>query len=315
MAPPRTRTRPQLSEVRDHEVIDLTNDDNEPAPSTDAPLGNASRGPRFGHDIIDITGDSSPEVQFLSSRRLPAPHTLRSAAHFEMELEVTGSAPAHRRNVNLMRHPMDLMRRTGGNEDIDSRYLEEFTLRMARRAALGAGNDVTVGDFVFPDLDFRAVAFQLELTRDLPVSPIYQAPPAAPKGFTRSAKEADVLVCPNCGDELCAGEVELKKQVWIVKGCGHVRNSVFPLVASITNTNVGVLRRVHQESIHFQSQKGQISPKDQNIQLVRGRGLCHQDFKQDCHDSTVPLIPILDNMDASYINNTMLMIGLFWGVA
>lgn len=44
----------------------------------------------------------------------------------------------------------------------------------------------------------------------------------APQGFTRSPQEGDDLICPNCENELCQGESDLAKQVWIVKGCGHV---------------------------------------------------------------------------------------------
>jgi hypothetical protein len=87
-------------------------------------------------------------------------------------------------------------------------------------------------DFMAPILDFETVAFDMGLQREETASPVsYEAPSAPPNGFTRSAEEADVLVCPNCGDELCSGEAELKKQVWIVKGCGHVRDSASLLVA------------------------------------------------------------------------------------
>jgi hypothetical protein len=247
MAPPQTRTRPQLSEVRDHEVIDLTSDDYGPALPTNAPLGNASRGPRFGHNIIDITEESSPEVQFLSSRRLPVPQhqtsqtlTPRSPTQIEMdvemELEITGSAPVPQTNNSINNSgPM--------SADYRSRF-DNFALRVLSRAA-GAGNARLVAaaaamDFIAPILDFQTVGFEMGMHREETASPvsIYQAPPAPPEGFTRSAEEGDVLVCPNCGDELCSGEAESKKQVWIVKGCGHVRDSVLLLVALYANTNL-----------------------------------------------------------------------------
>jgi hypothetical protein len=34
--------------------------------------------------------------------------------------------------------------------------------------------------------------------------------------------EHDVLLCPKCEDQLCEGETDLKKQIWVVKACGHV---------------------------------------------------------------------------------------------
>ncbi|CAK1361231.1 hypothetical protein CB0940_03376 [Cercospora beticola] len=49
----------------------------------------------------------------------------------------------------------------------------------------------------------------------------YEPPAAASKGFTRTPAEDDVLVCPNCGDELAVSEDEKKQEVWIIKKCGH----------------------------------------------------------------------------------------------
>ncbi|CAG8903861.1 unnamed protein product [Penicillium egyptiacum] len=43
----------------------------------------------------------------------------------------------------------------------------------------------------------------------------------APEGFTRLLAEDDVPLCPNCQDELGAGE-GLKQQIHIAKPCGHV---------------------------------------------------------------------------------------------
>ncbi|KAF2486391.1 hypothetical protein BDY17DRAFT_291415 [Neohortaea acidophila] len=54
-----------------------------------------------------------------------------------------------------------------------------------------------------------------------PPSPKYEPPPPAEAGFTRSPGEDDVLVCPNCGDELAVGAEGAKQEVWVVKGCGH----------------------------------------------------------------------------------------------
>ena len=60
-------------------------------------------------------------------------------------------------------------------------------------------------------------------------TPEYNAPLAAQPGFTRSPAEDEVVVCPSCGDELALGESEEKRQVWIVKACGHVRSLTSPL--------------------------------------------------------------------------------------
>ena len=59
-------------------------------------------------------------------------------------------------------------------------------------------------------------------TPDRRPSPPYKPPPAAAEGFTRKTEEDDVVVCVNCGDELGAGDEEVKRQVWVAKHCGHV---------------------------------------------------------------------------------------------
>ena len=52
--------------------------------------------------------------------------------------------------------------------------------------------------------------------------PTYNAPPAPRLGYSRSPKEDDVLICPNCEDELGVGKDDIKRQVWVAKKCGHV---------------------------------------------------------------------------------------------
>ncbi|KAL2357573.1 hypothetical protein BJ546DRAFT_314700 [Cryomyces antarcticus] len=71
------------------------------------------------------------------------------------------------------------------------------------------------------NMNYNAVGFDLGADAR-PPSPKYSPPPPAPEGFTRSPQEDDVLVCPNCGDELCTGESDIKRQAWLLKGCGHV---------------------------------------------------------------------------------------------
>ena len=78
-----------------------------------------------------------------------------------------------------------------------------------------------------PVMDFEMVGFEIGprggREAPAPSPPTYTAPPKAPEGFTRSPEEdGGALVCPNCEDELCVGGDETKRQVWIVKGCGHV---------------------------------------------------------------------------------------------
>ena len=78
------------------------------------------------------------------------------------------------------------------------------------------------GTFAAVDLNFHATAFDMGLGGNQPPPPKYEPPAAAAKGFTRSPGEDDVVVCPNCGDELAVNDDEKKAEVWIIKKCGHV---------------------------------------------------------------------------------------------
>ncbi|KXL41536.1 hypothetical protein M433DRAFT_381439 [Acidomyces richmondensis BFW] len=70
-------------------------------------------------------------------------------------------------------------------------------------------------------MDFEHVAFDMGYGGNRPPSPKYSPPPAPEPGFTRNPGEDEVVVCPNCGDELAMGDSEVKQQVWVIKGCGH----------------------------------------------------------------------------------------------
>ncbi|KAK1066176.1 hypothetical protein LTR74_007394 [Friedmanniomyces endolithicus] len=66
------------------------------------------------------------------------------------------------------------------------------------------------------------VGFNLGLVGgNRPQSPKYEPPSAPGEGFTRNPGEDEIVVCPNCGDELAVCGDEMKQEVWVVKGCGH----------------------------------------------------------------------------------------------
>lgn len=95
----------------------------------------------------------------------------------------------------------------------------------AAQAGVPAGGGF---QFVAPDIDFRLAGFAMgmrddDIMDDLPETPPppYSPPSPAPEGFTRSPQEGDELICPNCEEELCMGDSDEKKSVWIVKACGH----------------------------------------------------------------------------------------------
>jgi hypothetical protein len=120
------------------------------------------------------------------------------------------------------------------------------------RGAPRARGHVHVG-FAAPGLlDFDMVAFNMGIepaSRAQPPPATYEAPPKAPEGFTRSPEEEGNLVCPNCEEELCVGDDEVKKQVWIVKTCGHVRTTNHPIHVTVLINISGLLRRMHSQSI------------------------------------------------------------------
>ncbi|KAL9086481.1 MAG: hypothetical protein Q9165_007097 [Trypethelium subeluteriae] len=102
----------------------------------------------------------------------------------------------------------------------------ERGIRVATPAAVGPGATPLVHIGIGPE-DYESVGFDLGYAggdgRQRRMKEMLEPPPPARDGFTRSPGEEDVLVCPNCGDELGdGGEGTLKVQVWIVKGCGHV---------------------------------------------------------------------------------------------
>ncbi|KAI5367824.1 Putative E3 ubiquitin-protein ligase complex, subunit SLX5/Rfp1 [Septoria linicola] len=70
-------------------------------------------------------------------------------------------------------------------------------------------------------MGYDAPAFDLGLGGNDSAEKSYDPPPAASEGFTRSPGEDEIVVCPNCGDELAVSENEKKAEVWIIKKCGH----------------------------------------------------------------------------------------------
>ncbi|KAK5001844.1 hypothetical protein LTR28_012157 [Elasticomyces elasticus] len=105
-----------------------------------------------------------------------------------------------------------------------------------------------VPNFIPPYIDYNAVAFDLGHPRNAPgrpQTPEYVPPPAPEEGFTRTPLEDDVLVCPNCSDELGVGDTDEKKQVWIVKKCGHVSLNASIYSSPAGSTTLLTCRKVY----------------------------------------------------------------------
>ena len=79
-----------------------------------------------------------------------------------------------------------------------------------------------------PDLNFETVGFDMG-RHNVPAAPrprpIYEAPSAPPEGFIRTPAEEDTVICPNCDCELGQGDDETKRQIWVIRSCGHVSNA------------------------------------------------------------------------------------------
>jgi len=212
-------------------------------------------------DVIDLDAEdsrrtaaapSSPEIEIISSRRLDPPrrNELPGFGRYSVDaddVEFVSENPlpdAFRRSqssLHAMHALLSDMSRTAPVPRLQEQVRRAERQRLAtmnRVMANIARRDPTVPPrarrghihvgFMQPNFDYGAAAFDLGLHADMEDEPparppTYEAPVKAPEGFTRSPQEEDDLLCPNCGDELCCGESELKKQVWIVKHCGHVR--------------------------------------------------------------------------------------------
>ena len=234
------------------QVIDLTEDGSSPVtaqiiPSTfthsEGQRG-AQRPPRFDRNIISIDDqeeeavdlrEESPEIQFLTSRPRSRSLSITRHARQHSTLRQRRHTPAARSPVR--RPPQVSLRITGtpleahGHQNAGWLFhpfaarLNADTPRTHEDESIEWEN-LSGGNFELPaHLDYLAPAFNLEQPtrrQTQPRLPTYEPPAPAQEGFTRTPNEDDVLVCPNCDDELGLGDDEVKRQVWVVKACGHV---------------------------------------------------------------------------------------------
>jgi hypothetical protein len=195
LSPPIMRPPPPV------EIIDLVSDDDDEIPPhrrgtshrttpVHATLGSATRGPRFGAEIIDLSRDS-PEI---NARPPPHPSRHREARQPSPDIEFVSE-----RRLGPPPPPFPLLG-----------MRINFHHPMIR---------IPPGHFVAPDIDFGAVGFDLGLDREETASPPVPPLPPAAVGLTRSPVEGGI--CPNCGDELSEGDSDIKRQIWLAK-CGHV---------------------------------------------------------------------------------------------
>ena len=236
-----------------NDIIDLTEESSltavqrhSAAPTTYAPPAASSLPPRSNRIVIDIEEqnngaapfrEESPEIEFLTSRPRSSSQsrrrngfapTVRSPTqnlHTPIRVSAAERVPQHiprpwQHALQNLQFPTPSHHRLREDRDEEEAAFDNFP------------NDF----FQAPEqLNFLQAAFNYEQPsrpqHQAPL-PAYEVPPLAQRGFTRSPGEDDVLVCPHCNDELGLGEHEEKRQVWVVKTCGHVRFLDFVFVLS-----------------------------------------------------------------------------------
>lgn len=248
-------------------VIDLTEetDNNRRRPSQPQVVENEvrpnrpSRGPRFGRnimaDVVDLDEQpssssnqpSSPEVQFLGSAVRP---DARRGGTNRRRTEPNRTAFAMR-GANLM-NLLRGIRPDPGIPDAHREDLlrEEVALRTRHLARAFRQNELF---WVGPDAPTEGIDLTIDMDNDVQVfdysatgfrpsararqPPAYVPPPPAPAGFTGTANEEDVVVCPNCDHELGTGDDALRRQIWIARPCGHVRAPSHHLLLLFTSVS------------------------------------------------------------------------------
>ena len=198
-----------------------------------------------------VVRDGSPEVEVLSSRtthdsRLPVRSqsnnrsiasytaTLRPYSSRQQRLHRTEDPPhliQYMRNMLHSQTSAHAARSGTAAVNASNNASKQFTLFLV---SLSFFNSIDLDEdeemflhhnpgFQLPrDLDFDIAAFPMGENAPQPPAPTYDPPSPPHEGFTRSPTEGQEIICPNCGDELGLGEDDIKRQVWVIKACGHV---------------------------------------------------------------------------------------------
>ena len=265
--------RPIMSQPT-QQFIDLTEDTSSPpqthimsrAPTQNSDSTTANRPPRFDRNIINIDDqedapgidlrEESPEIQFLTSR--PRSRSLSAAgrlARRRPELASASRSPGRRPPV-----PIRVTARERNSHQVpgfaDALHSLQFPRPYHSNFGVAHGDELVGIEGNFPNargifqvpenLNFLQAGFNYEQPsrpQQQPRLPTYDPPPPAQRGFTRSPNDDDILVCPHCDDELGVGNEEVKRQVWVVKACGHVRMCDLILRSTLTHVS-GLLWRV-----------------------------------------------------------------------
>ncbi|KAI9768208.1 MAG: hypothetical protein M1840_005038 [Geoglossum simile] len=220
-----------------------------------------SRPPHYPRDIIDVDAlpdtpehlrQPSPDVQLTFSRpRVPARVDLRRPAGLGAFAQPVEPHQIYSSTPRGVGHGVGGVNDRGpvtvtGQQQAQLNFHERLSLISRRIGEYGevrshprrprqqnddVGHVQAAANFPVPVLDYGDVGFELMADGSPDGSPddavivlekrTYNAPEPAQEGFTRSPNEGNVIVCPNCDDELTVGDDDVKRSVWVAK-CGHV---------------------------------------------------------------------------------------------
>ena len=231
-------------------VIDLTNDSPQPRPNfaTTALSSRLSRAPQAAPDVIDVddldsnhatvnsSPNGSPDLELLEVRSVRSEQQAISGSTRQRRVErarlAHPSTPAHghhRSSVGPWGAIQDYAQRFNRpyiRRPIDGSNAAGRFMQMARDEPHQDILRIHGRNIILPgDLDFVTQGFRMgEMTAGAlqPPQPTYDAPSPPRHGYTRTPKANDVLICPNCEEELGTGQDEAKRQVWVIRACGHV---------------------------------------------------------------------------------------------
>lgn len=279
-------------------------------------------------DVVDLEEEpeppnnaqppSSPEVQFVRATVRPP------------------EAPPRGRGFMGQSNLLDMIRlRPSRLSSVDATsreeaFRQEVALRarnLARRPQHGVdtfwigdapneGIDLTIDlDVDVPlGMDYQIAGFTMD-NAARPVSS-YKPPSPTPEGFTRTAKEDDIVVCPNCEDELGTGD-EIKQQIWVAKPCGHVRipsfwsdspfSLYFPRFIAASVPRIAHYRKLRKR-LNYPKQRRSLSRNARLLTVESQSARRKQCFRSICEPSSTATA--LSNWNSAFLS----MASVFWGL-
>ncbi|KAL8801395.1 MAG: hypothetical protein Q9182_004509 [Xanthomendoza sp. 2 TL-2023] len=196
--------------------------------STRATIDSSSQSPDI--QLLEVRSVRSQNASDTEARRRPEARQARSHSTLRPPVSSHTDHPDH--------HPISVGGWTGQRQHAQghrhapqsSLHVHQFLHSNHHHGHHHAPADVLFmhenRDIILPgDLDFVTQGFRMgdvPVRQPQPAPPTYDAPSPARQGFTRSPKEEDVLVCPNCEDELGTGKDDIKRQVSTVENAQEV---------------------------------------------------------------------------------------------